>query len=72
VKLGEVRVIDETRGTRTVVDAAGRRHYLMRRVTPADRKAAAERARPMREAALRKRFGAVNAGKVESNKEGIK
>ncbi len=40
---GQVTVVQETPGTLTVIDAAGRTHYLMRRIKPADRKAAAER-----------------------------
>jgi hypothetical protein len=49
--VGEVKVIEETPGTRTVVDAAGNRHVVMRKVTPAQRKAAAARAKATREAA---------------------
>jgi hypothetical protein len=51
-QLGPVVVVQETRGTRTVVDSAGRTHLLMRRITHADRKAAAARAKATREAAL--------------------
>jgi hypothetical protein len=78
VKLGEVKVLEETRGTRTVVDAAGRRHFLMRRVTPADRKAAAARARTMREAAQKRQLEAFHASQaakaraVPTSKEGTK
>ncbi len=41
--LGTVTVVQETPGTLTVIDSAGRTHYLMRRIKPADRKAAAAR-----------------------------
>lgn len=53
-KLGQVRVIEETRGTRRIVDAAGNVHVVMKRVTPAERKAAARRARASREAMAKK------------------
>jgi hypothetical protein len=56
-KLGQVTVVDESRGTRTVIDSAGRTHTLMRRVTPADRQAAAARAKATRETAQRLREG---------------
>jgi hypothetical protein len=52
-KLGPVTIVQESRGTRTVIDSAGRTHYLMRRVTPADRQAAAARAQTTRAAAQR-------------------
>jgi hypothetical protein len=48
--LGQVTVVQETPGTMTVIDSAGRTHYLMRRIKPADRKAAAARAKATREA----------------------
>ena len=53
-KLGRVKVIEETRGTRRIVDAAGNVHVVMKRVTPAERKAAALRARASREAMSKK------------------
>jgi hypothetical protein len=53
-QLGEVKVVDETPGSRTIVDSAGRPHVVMSKVTPAQRKAAAARARATREAATRK------------------
>jgi hypothetical protein len=60
-RLGPVVVVQETRGTRTVVDSAGRTHLLMRRITHADRKAAAARAKATREAALRRQQDAKKA-----------
>lgn len=53
-QLGEVKVVQQTRGTRTIVDTAGRTHVVMNRITPAERKAAAARARATREAAAEK------------------
>jgi hypothetical protein len=57
LKLGKVTVIEETRGTRKIVDAAGRVHEVMKRTTPAERKAAALRARSSREAMARMHHG---------------
>jgi hypothetical protein len=59
-KLGQVKVIEETRGTRKIVDAAGHVHVVMKRVTPAERKAAALRARASREAIQKHHAGPVS------------
>ncbi len=55
--LGTVMVVQETPGTRTVIDSAGRTHTLMRRITPADRKAAAARAKATRDAKAKAQAG---------------
>ena len=66
-KLGQVKVLDETRGTRTIVDAAGHVHLVMRRVTPAERKAAALRARASREAMAKKHHAGPASNKPASH-----
>jgi hypothetical protein len=53
-QLGTVTVVSETQGTRTIRDSAGQTHVVMKKVTQADRKAAATRARATRQAAALK------------------
>jgi hypothetical protein len=51
---GQVRILEETSGSMTVMDAGGRVHKVMRRmITPEQREAAAERAKAARAAAPR-------------------
>jgi hypothetical protein len=52
--LGDVKVLQETPGTRTILDAGGHTHTVMSKVTPAQRRAAASRLKATRAAAARK------------------
>jgi hypothetical protein len=65
---GQITVIEEKPGTITVMDAAGRTHTLMpmRSITPAQRKAAAERFKADRaaDAALKAHKGLPSQGEV--------
>jgi hypothetical protein len=60
-----VKVVDETPGNRTIVDSAGHRHVVMKKITPADRKAAAERARLTRAAAAKRAADSASTRKQE-------
>jgi hypothetical protein len=57
--IGEVKVVNETPGSRTIVDSTGKTHQVMKKITPAERKAAAERARKTREAKAKASEGAA-------------
>ena len=65
---GQMTVIEETPGAITIMDSAGRTHTLMqmRSITPAQRKAAAERAKAERAA-----VGAQNAHGVLPSQGGV-